>query len=169
MLTVLKLKLKHLETKCVFKWKLYSCNQTNWSFRFPKMKPLTLLIKSWKNLSSFLELLLSWTKTLYTDIPLRNGFPARPTLLSLVKSRDWCKVYNELKDANRMLSFVTYDLNDFKSRINRHILIFYIFVHIILWVPFKQISCMLSSFCPSFSGNCMTHRDCSVLHGVNSN
>ena len=52
------------------------------------MKPQTLLIKSWKNLSSFLELLLSWTKTLYTDIPLSNGFPARPTLLSLVKSRD---------------------------------------------------------------------------------
>ena len=54
-----------------------------------------------------------------------------------------------------------YDLNGFKSRINRHL--FY------LQVLLKQISCMLSSLCISFSCNYMPRSGCSALHGVNAN
>ena len=38
-----------------------------------------------------------------------------------------------------------------------------------LQVLFKDISCMLESFCASFSCNPMSCSGCSVLHGVNHN
>ena len=53
---------------------------------------------------------------------------------------------------------LTYDLSGFKSRINRHLL---------LWILSKQISCMPLHFCASFSHNSMPRCGCSALHGVN--
>ena len=38
-----------------------------------------------------------------------------------------------------------------------------------LWVLSEQISCVLQSYCASFSCKSIPRSDCSALHGVNHN